>query len=230
MSVHGVVKLLLSALLGSLLVLHAGGWLPWPFLRQLENIAYDARLNLTLPGTVDHRIVIVNIDERSLRQEGQWPWPRGRLAELVERLFDRYRVAVLGMDMVFAEPDRNAADGAFAALVDSPLGEDARTRAELERLRRELDPDRRFAAALRDRPVVLGYFFDTQAAPGAEMRVGQLPPPSPPFRTWAQIASCRSRRSVTAPICPCCRTAPGGVVFSTVRWWTRMVFSGAFPC
>lgn len=177
MSVHGAVKLLLSAVLSSLFVLQAGGWWPWPFLRQLENIAYDARLNLTLPGTVDNRIVIVDIDERSLRQEGQWPWPRGRLAELVERLFDRYRVAVLGMDMVFAEPDRNAVEGVLVALGDSPLGEDARIQAELERLRPVLDPDRRFAAALRDRPVVLGYFFNTQAAPGAQMQVGQLPPP-----------------------------------------------------
>ncbi|MBS1247316.1 MAG: adenylate/guanylate cyclase [Proteobacteria bacterium] len=177
LNIHGAVKLLLSAVLIGLFILHAGGWWPWPFLRQLENIAYDARLKLTLPGTVDNRIVIVDIDERSLRQEGQWPWSRGRLAELVERLFDRYRVAVLGMDMVFAEPDRNAADSVLAALADSPLGEDARMRTKLERLRRELDPDQRFAAALRDRPVVLGYFFNTQAAPGAEMRVGQLPPP-----------------------------------------------------
>lgn len=115
MTVHGPVKLLLSGVLSGLFILHAGGWLSWPFLRQLENIAYDARLNLTLPRTADNRIVIVDIDERSLRQEGQWPWPRGRLAELVERLLDHYRVAVVGMDMVFAEPDRNAADSVVAA-------------------------------------------------------------------------------------------------------------------
>ncbi len=188
MSVHGVVKLLLSAVLSSLFVLQAGGWWPWPFLRQLENIAYDARLNLTLPGTVDNRIVIVDIDERSLRQEGQWPWPRERLAELVERLFERYRVAVLGMDMVFAEPDRNAADRVLAALGDSPLGEDVRLRTELERLRPVLDPDRRFAAALRDRPVVLGYFFNTQAVPDTEMRVGQLPPPIAAVRDLGPVS------------------------------------------
>ena len=73
LNIHGAVKLLLSAVLIGLFILHAGGWWPWPFLRQLENIAYDARLKLTLPGTVDNRIVIVDIDERSLRQEGQWP-------------------------------------------------------------------------------------------------------------------------------------------------------------
>ncbi|MFO1423683.1 MAG: adenylate/guanylate cyclase domain-containing protein [Candidatus Competibacteraceae bacterium] len=177
MNIHGVVKLSLSAVLSGLLILQAGGWWSWPFLRQLENIAYDARLNLTLPRTVDDRIVIVDIDERSLREEGQWPWPRGRLAELVERLFDRYQVAVLGMDIVFAEPDRNPVDSVLAALADSPLGGEAQARAELERLRHQLDPDRRFAAALRNRPVVLGYFFNTQATSGAAMRVGLLPPP-----------------------------------------------------
>ena len=105
MIVHNTVKLLLSAAVTGLFVLHAGGWWSFSFLQQLEDIAYDARLNLTLPGTVDPRIVIVDIDERSLRAEGQWPWPRGRLATLVEQLFERYQVAVLGFDAVFAEPD-----------------------------------------------------------------------------------------------------------------------------
>lgn len=175
MVVHRVVKLLLGVAVTGLFVLHAGGWLSWPFLRQLESIAYDARLKLTLPGGVDPRVVIVDIDERSLREEGQWPWPRQRLAHLVDLLFDRYRVAVLGFDVVFAEPD--ATDSIFATLAAGPPSEDARLRERLDQLRREWDPDRRFAAALRDRPVVLGYFFDTRASPGADIRFGQLPEP-----------------------------------------------------
>ncbi len=84
MIVHNAVKLFLSVAVTGLFMLHAGGWWSFSFLQQLEDIAYDARLNLTLPGTVDPRIVIVDIDERSLRAEGQWPWPRGRLAALVD--------------------------------------------------------------------------------------------------------------------------------------------------
>ena len=175
MVVHSAVRLLFSAAITAVFVLHAGGWWPLPLLRQLENIAYDARLNLTLPGGVDSRVVIIDIDERSLREEGQWPWSRNRLAELVNLLFERYRIAALGFDILFAEPD--SAHGVFGMLARGPLGEDVRLRAELERLHAEMDPDRHFAAALRDRPVVLGYFFNTRATPNAEVQFGQLPAP-----------------------------------------------------
>ncbi|QQS54088.1 MAG: adenylate/guanylate cyclase domain-containing protein [Candidatus Competibacteraceae bacterium] len=172
---HNAVKLLLSTALTSLFVLHAGGWWSFSFLHQLESIAYDARLNLTLPGTVDNRIVIVDIDERSLRAEGQWPWPRYRLAALVDQLFERYHVAVLGFDVVFAEPD--STDSIFKALIHGPLGQDPGQRTELVRLRRELDPDRRFAVAMHGHPVVLGYFFNTRTSPDASIQFGLLPKP-----------------------------------------------------
>jgi len=175
MLVHNAVKLFLSAAVTGLFVLHASGWWSFSFLHQLESIAYDARLNLTLPGTVDPRIVIVDIDERSLRAEGQWPWPRGRLATLVEQLFERYQVAVLGFDVVFAEPD--STDSIFKALIRGPLGQDAQRRTELERLRRELDPDRRFAVAMHGHSVVLGYFFNTRTSPDASIQFGLLPNP-----------------------------------------------------
>jgi adenylate cyclase len=56
-------------------------WYRIPLIDRLEALAYDARLNLTMPGTLDERIVIVDIDENSLRPrdeggEGRWPWPR----------------------------------------------------------------------------------------------------------------------------------------------------------
>ena len=175
MVAHSAVRLLLSAALTGAFMLHAGGWWSFSFLDQLEQIAYDARLNLSLPGTMDKRIVIVDIDERSLRAEGQWPWPRQRLALLVDQLFERYHVAVLGFDVMFAEPDPT--DGIFRMLARGPLGQDDRLRAELARLHRESDPDRRFAAALRDRPVVLGYFFNTRLSPDAAIQFGQLPAP-----------------------------------------------------
>jgi len=175
MIIHHAVRLMAGLAITGAFVLYAIGWLPLPVLDRLENLAYDARLNLRLPRGVDSRVVIVDIDERSLRQEGQWPWPRGRLAELVDRLFDGYRVAALGFDMVFAEPDPT--DLIFKALARGPLGEDERFRAQIDQLRRELDPDRRFAAALRDRPVALGYIFNTRGSPNPEILFGQLPAP-----------------------------------------------------
>ncbi len=180
---HQAARLLVGLGLTIVFVLHAAGWVELPFVRALENQAYDARLNLSLPGGIDTRIVIVDIDERSLRQEGQWPWPRGRLATLVDRLFEQYRIAALGFDMVFAEPDPAAL--VFETLRRGPLGQEEHARTQLERVQREEDPDRRFAAALRDRPVALGYFFNTPGTANAAIALGQLPAPVAEARALA---------------------------------------------
>ena len=76
-----------------------------PFLTRLDNILYDKRLNLTMPASVDPSVVILDIDEKSLGEIGRWPWSRRLMAELVDKLFDRYGVAVLGFDVVWAERD-----------------------------------------------------------------------------------------------------------------------------
>ena len=60
-------------------------------------------------------VVIVDIDEASLRRIGQWPWARTRLAELILQL-QRARAVALGMDVIFAEPDR-LSPGAIADAV-----------------------------------------------------------------------------------------------------------------
>jgi adenylate cyclase len=51
-------------------------------------------------------VTIVDIDEASLAQLGQWPWPRSVLASLVNRL-QQDGAAAIGFDVAFAEPDRN---------------------------------------------------------------------------------------------------------------------------
>jgi adenylate cyclase len=51
------------------------------------------------------RVAIVDIDERSLAQYGQWPWPRTLVAKLVRRIAEGHP-RVLGIDILFAEPDR----------------------------------------------------------------------------------------------------------------------------
>ncbi len=52
-----------------------------------------------MPGGVDERIVILDIDEKSLADPalGRWPWGRDKTAALVEKLFDRYGVALVGV-------------------------------------------------------------------------------------------------------------------------------------
>ncbi|MBP5856701.1 adenylate/guanylate cyclase domain-containing protein [Marivibrio halodurans] len=57
-----------------------------------------------VPGA---KVVIVDIDEKSLARIGQWPWPRTVVADLIAALRD-YGVGVIGFDVVFAEPDRTS--------------------------------------------------------------------------------------------------------------------------
>ena len=60
---------------------------------------------MTMPRAADPRIVILDIDEKSLGEIGRWPWSRRLMAELVDKLFQQHGVAVLGFDVVWAEPD-----------------------------------------------------------------------------------------------------------------------------
>src|SRR5262245_61542214 len=60
-----------------------------------------------LPRTeVNYPVVIVDVDEKSLKELGQWPWPRSTLASLVNRL-RQDGAAAIGFDVVFAEADRS---------------------------------------------------------------------------------------------------------------------------
>ena len=57
------------------------------------------------PGRPSGRIVIVDIDDRSLTTVGQWPWRRDVVGQLVSRLRD-LGAATVALDIIFAEPDR----------------------------------------------------------------------------------------------------------------------------
>jgi len=91
---------------------------------------------------------IIDIDEASLEHLGQWPWPRTRLAEIVDRL-NAAGVAAIGFDMVFAEQDRTSP--ATAADLWSLKGD---LRTALQKL---LDHDQVFSQSISQAPVVLGF-------------------------------------------------------------------------
>jgi adenylate cyclase len=173
-SVGALRKHLLRYALGLAVVLaflgHAARWYDLPLLLRLEAISYDERLRLTMPRGVDGRIVILDIDERSLAEEGRWPWPRNRLALLLDRLFEQYAVRVVGFDVVFAEPDPSLAVLDHVAQADTSRSL-PRQRA-LEALRPRFDYDRQFAEKLKGRPVALGFYLT-----GNDVRANALPEP-----------------------------------------------------
>jgi CHASE2 domain-containing sensor protein len=85
------------------------------FTDRFDDGVYDHALRWGGTKPPGDRVVIVDIDERSLNKYGQWPWRRDLIARFVERLRDE-GAAVTALDIVFAEPDRaaEATDDIFA--------------------------------------------------------------------------------------------------------------------
>lgn len=144
------------------------------FVDRLSAILYDYRLQLTMPRTVDERIVILDIDEKSLKEEGRWPWSRDRLSLLVDKLFDKYGVAVVGFDVVFAEKDESSGLKVLQQIGQNQLKGDAQYQAALAQIRPQLEYDNLFAGKIRDRNVVLGYYLTSQKGGNIS---GALPEP-----------------------------------------------------
>ena len=82
-------------------------WQNVPVIDQLRLTVFDLYQQIEPRPYEDVGVRIVDIDERSLASEGQWPWPRTKLSELLYRLRAN-GAAVVGFDMVFAEPDRTS--------------------------------------------------------------------------------------------------------------------------
>jgi adenylate cyclase len=156
------------------------------WLNRLDFIFYDTRYNASLAFSktetsqyftgsligeskeAEHKIVILDIDEKSLANEGRWPWSRHKLAELVSTLAE-YGVVVVAFDVVFSEPERNPVNEVNRHLehydIDWKIP---------QRWRDIADGDKGFARHIGDIDVVLGYFFQDEVA----IQVGQLPKPA----------------------------------------------------
>jgi adenylate cyclase len=130
---------------------------------QLDNIIYDARLHLTMPRGVYQDVVVLDIDEKSLGEIGRWPWSRNVMARLMDKLFDTYGVRIVGFDVVFAERDTSSGMETLDALAQKELRDTAGFRSAYQEVRSKLDFDGMFAASIKGRPVVLGYYFSTEA-------------------------------------------------------------------
>lgn len=140
-------------------LLHASGVMRIGVLQRLDDIIYDGRLRATMPKTMDERIVIVDIDEKSLAEVGRWPWGRNRLAELVDELFERQKSAIVGFDVVFAESDESSGLRRLRQLAATELKDQPGFADRIAQLQATLDYDAAFARSLEKRPVVMGYYF-----------------------------------------------------------------------
>ena len=155
-------------------LLHAVGSVRIGVLQRLDEIIYDSRLRATSLNSLDERIVIIDIDEKSLAEVGRWPWGRDNLAKLVDTLFDQQKIAILGFDVVFSEADASSGLTRLNELARNELKDQPGFADKLRQLQPALDYDGLFAKSLQNRPVVLGYYLSSEADARAS---GVLPPP-----------------------------------------------------
>lgn len=132
---------------------------PYP-VEVARNTAFDVLQRLAPRPAGDWPVRVVDIDEASLAEVGQWPWPRDVLATLTERLGE-LGAAAIGFDVLFPEPDRLSP----SRRARTPLGWATAGASPLP------DTDRLFAAALARTPSILGFSVTTGA--------GTRPPPVP---------------------------------------------------
>jgi adenylate cyclase len=121
-----------------------------------DTIIADTRMRLEQP-VLDPRIVIVDIDARSLNEVGRFPWSRNVMARLVDQLAGHYHAAAVGFDVSFPEPDTSSGYAVLERIVQHELKDVPELAHKLGALKPALDYDGLFAKALQGRPVVLGY-------------------------------------------------------------------------
>ncbi|MDP1862662.1 MAG: adenylate/guanylate cyclase domain-containing protein [Thiobacillus sp.] len=172
----------LSALFVGLIAAHVGGLIHIAPMQRAEAWLYDAWLKRTAPIGPDDRIAILDIDEASLKSVGRWPWSRDTMAALVDKLHDHYYVGALGFDVVFAEPDNSSGLNSLKQLAKSDLAGSREFQTALKQLAPRLDFDARFAQALADRPIAMGFYFIP--AGYGDTKSGSLPPPSLPLSVF----------------------------------------------
>jgi adenylate cyclase len=129
-------------------------------LEEIRLRTFDFFQSLRPRETVSRPVVIVDIDEASLKEIGQWPWPRTILADLITRLAELGVVAI-GFDIIFAEPDRMSPS--IAATSFRNLDDDTRNK-----LRNLPSNDEVFAQAIRGARVVVGQAGSATATPRSQ--------------------------------------------------------------
>lgn len=111
----------------------------------IENIIKDNMFIYRGEVKSDDRIVIVDIDERSLGEISQWPWSRDVVAKILTNLANN-GVAAIGLDIVFAEEDNSSPSKVFEKI-------------GLKTEAKAINYDDELARAFKSTPTISGFFF-----------------------------------------------------------------------
>ncbi|MPL68604.1 hypothetical protein SDC9_14332 [bioreactor metagenome] len=153
-SIYFVLSLSLSIFLSAIYIFFPS--LPDSLDNRLRDYLFAIR------GELPHNqnVVIVDIDETSIKSLGQWPWSRDKLAKILENL-TLANVGIVGLDIVFAEEDRTSP---HKILQDLKIYKKDVPNYDLE-----------FANIVENSPVILGYQFDLVKKDNVNAKVPQIP-------------------------------------------------------
>ncbi|MBW1723556.1 MAG: CHASE2 domain-containing protein [Deltaproteobacteria bacterium] len=121
----------------------------------LERGSYSVNMRLDLPKvTAENRIAIVNIDEKSIRQLGPWPWPRAVIARMIS-LLKANGARIIALDLLFPEKEHNQGlseirklHGSLLERLDYPR--DSWLLQRLEEIEKRLDNDTSLSSVVRE--------------------------------------------------------------------------------
>lgn len=135
----------------------------FPLLPWIERTDYDMHLRAHRAGKPHPDVVVIDVNERSLHEIGQFPFARGVYAKLLRNM-ENYGAKVAAFDITFPEKERNEAQNALRALRDeiaASEGTGSRAVKAIDARLKGQDGDQIFAQALRESkmPVVLGFAF-----------------------------------------------------------------------
>lgn len=97
-----------------------------PIVASLDHLVGDRLHQAVAITEPERRVTVIDIDEASIAAVGPWPWPRRRVADLLDALVGSYGARAVGVDIVFpspADPDGDARIGALAGFAPVVLAQ-----------------------------------------------------------------------------------------------------------
>ncbi|MDX2086418.1 MAG: adenylate/guanylate cyclase domain-containing protein [Kofleriaceae bacterium] len=144
----------------------------YPTLRRMEGFYTDLKFRMRGVDRVQNKIVIVEIDDRAVSELSRWPWHRDAIAYIVHALHEA-GAKVVGLDIVFPEPDQRVPDELVELMKANNLG-DAVPEFETDlMLQRIID--------LGKERLVLGWMSDRVCRPAYDGAACVTPDPAAPL-------------------------------------------------
>jgi adenylate cyclase len=145
-------------------------------LANLRETVFDTYQRMHPRPRTPSPVRLIDVDDASLARIGQWPWPRDRLASMINRLH-RDGARVIALDLLLVEPDRSSPRRLLAEHLPA-----TERQAITERLP---DTDEVLAKAIRGAPVVVGFAMIDESNDARPLRQARInADPDPPIGTF----------------------------------------------